>query len=138
MRGLIKTTVAALFALGAIAMSADTSFARGGPGGGRGGGGRGGGGPRGGGMGGPGMGKGGKGGKGTAKSGGMRGKNASDYIEQLQREDAEANVGDFLFEARYGSLTRAGEDDRGASLDAEREKASTDRRDASESGAHPL
>ncbi|MCE9637430.1 MAG: hypothetical protein K8T90_17130 [Planctomycetes bacterium] len=143
MRDLIKATVAMLVAGAAVLLAADASFARGGGGGGGrggGGGGRGGGGVRGGGGAGPrggGMGPG-KGKGKTKAAGGMGGKKASDYVEQLQREDAEAGLSDFLFEARYGSLVRSGEDDRGAALDAEREKASTDRRDASESGAHPL
>jgi len=114
----------------------------GGSGGGRGGGtggGRGGGtgGGRGGGAGG-GTGGGARGGRNNTGKTGMGGKTTSDYLGELQKEDADAIRPDFLWEIRDASLVRAGQDDREAALKAQREEAARERRSDTESGFHPL
>lgn len=135
MRGFIRWSLAALAAFAISLAAAEPTFARGGGGmgggGGPGGGGKGG--SKGGGAGGP------KAGAGGVKKGtSNKAKSAGDYLDQQQREDAEAQLAAFLAEARYTSLVNTATDDRGAALRAARDKASTDRRDTTESGAHPL
>jgi hypothetical protein len=117
MRTLLRTLLAAALTVAVLGVLADPVLARGGGGGGKGGGG---------------------------KRGGGRGKDAlggrspTDYLDQSQREGADAARADLLFATRYGSLVRAASDDRAAALRAARDRASAQRRDAAESGAHPL
>jgi hypothetical protein len=79
----------------------------------------------------------GKKGKDGAKDG-LKGGSPLDYLEECQREEAEANLLDFLFEGRYRVGQDASDDDRDAGLAAARQKASKDRRDATEDASHPL
>lgn len=144
MRTVIKTAFAmAVAAFSAVVLmplgASDPAFARGG------GGGRGGGGAKGGGGGRGATGGGGRGtgpGKGSGKKNAKTGLNGSgsplDYLEQLQREDADAARPDFVATERFESSRQEASYDRSDALAAEREKASRDRRGASESGSHPL
>jgi hypothetical protein len=61
-----------------------------------------------------------------------------DYLEAQMREDTEAGRPDFLWAQRNAALVRSGEDDRAKAQEAQRAKASEQKRDATESGSHPL
>jgi hypothetical protein len=134
MRSLVKTLVSvAVAAFATLALpgvsTSSTAYARGG----------GGGGGRGGPSGGtPKAGKGKKAGNQNGNKTGLGTQTPTDYLEELMRDESDANRGEFLFGARDAALVRSGEDDRNAAQRAQRNKASEDRRDAAESGAHPL
>ena len=165
MRYILRAIVA--FVVAAFATAALAPLASNGPvlarGGGRGGGGRGGGGNVGGGGGsGRGSGRGGSRGgaaagggtssrggtqggtgrgTGTGKKGaktGVRSSDPVDYLDQIQREEAEAAVPDFVLDALFDSGEADASDDRDELLYGIREKASRARRKASESETHPL
>lgn len=119
MRILFRAFLAALVAVAVAGVAVEPAFARGGGGGGKGGGGKGK--------------RGGRGGKDA-----LGGRSPTDYLDHTQREEADAAREDFLFATRYASLVRAAQDDRAAALRAARDRASAERRDVFESGAHPL
>ena len=158
MKKLMQWTLALMVAMtAAVTLGPEASFARGGGGGGGGGGGRsgGGGGGRSGGGGGRGAGGGG-GGRGGGGGGGSRGgasrggrgsasgrstnqkfKDTANYLEYLQREEADYLREDFQFGARDESLVTERDVSRTKALEADREAAARERRKQQESDTHP-